>query len=104
MTTDGSFVPGKFNYAANIWDKEMFSTAWNAINMTENWNFIANTKSFAWSSDPRIEIIHEKIVELGYTGHSGCSFAITLSNMKTIANNGETYFKREYLKNIRIRN
>ena len=92
------FVPGKFEYV-NEWDKEMFVNAWQAITLTENWEFMkADIESFMWSDDPRVHIISAKMVELGYNGHSGASFGYTMRRMQYIAINGEEQFKAEYLK------
>jgi hypothetical protein len=92
------FVPGKFEYV-NEWDKEMFTNAWQAITLTENWEFMkTNIESFMWSDDPRVDIISAKMVELGYNGHSGASFGYTMRRMQYIAINGEEKFKAEYLK------
>ena len=97
------FVPGKFEYV-NEWDKEMFTNAWQAITLTENWEFMkADIESFMWSDDPRVHIISAKMVELGYNGHSGASFGYTMRRMQYIAINGEEQFKAEYLKH-RINN
>ena len=96
-------VPGKFEYV-NEWDKEMFVNAWQAITLTENWEFMkADIESFMWSDDPRVHIISAKMVELGYNGHSGASFGYTMRRMQYIAINGEEQFKAEYLKH-RINN
>ena len=92
------FVPGKFDYV-NEWDREMFVNAWQAITLTENWEFMkTDIESFMWSDDPRVDIISAKMVELGYNGHSGASFGYTMRRMQYLAKNGEEKFKEEYLK------
>lgn len=92
------FVPGKFEYV-NDWDREMFVNAWQAITLTENWEFMkTDIESFMWSDDIRVDIISAKMVELGYNGHSGSSFGYTMRRMQYIAINGEEKFKAEYLK------
>jgi hypothetical protein len=92
------FVPGKFDYV-NEWDKEIFTNAWQAITLTENWEFMkTDIESFMWSDDPRVDIISAKMVELGYNGHSGASFGYTMRRMQYLAKNGEEKFKEEYLK------
>jgi len=94
-----AFVPGKFHYV-NEWDKEMFTNAWQAITLTENWEFMkTDIESFMWSDDPRVDIINAKMVELGYNGHSGASFGYTMRRMQYLARNGEEKFKADYLKN-----
>ena len=92
------FVPGKFEYV-NEWDRKMFVNAWQAITLTENWEFMkADIESFMWSGDLRVDIISAKMIELGYNGHSGSSFGYTMRRMQYLAKNGEEKFKKEYLK------
>lgn len=92
-------VPGKFEYT-NERDRTMFTNAWQAITLTENWDFVkADIESFTWSDDPRVDIISEKMEALGYKGHSGASFGYTMRIMQYIARNGEQKFKEDYLKN-----
>ncbi len=99
IENDEAFVPGKFDYV-NDWDREMLSNAWQAITLTENWDFMkSNIESFMWSEDPRVNIISSKMVELGYNGHSGASFGYTMRRMQYIAQNGEQKFREEYFKN-----
>jgi hypothetical protein len=99
IENDEAFVPGKFDYV-NDWDREMLSNAWQAITLTENWDFMkSDIESFMWSEDPRVNIISAKMVELGYNGHSGTSFGYTMRRMQYIAQNGEQKFREEYFKN-----
>ena len=86
-------IPGKFEYVKD-WEKEMLVNAWQAITLTENWSFMKQPiKSYSWSDDPRVAIISKKMVELGYDGHSGCSFGCTMRAMQYIAQNGEEKYK-----------
>jgi hypothetical protein len=72
----------------------MFINAWQAISQTNLWDFVAqDIDSFMWSNDPRIEVISEKMGELGYNGHSGSSFGSTMRNMQYLAQHGEKKFK-----------
>lgn len=99
IENDEAFVTGKFDYV-NHWDREMLSNAWQAITLTENWDFMkSDIESFMWSEDPRVNIISAKMVELGYDGHSGASFGYTMRRMQYIAQNGEQKFREEYFKN-----
>jgi hypothetical protein len=99
IETNNAFIPGKFEYT-NERDRLMFSNAWRAITLTENWDFVkADIESFTWSDDPIIDIISAKMDELGYNGHSGASFGYTMRTMQYIARNGEEKFKEDYLKN-----
>jgi hypothetical protein len=87
-------IPGKFEYISNNSERLMLINAWQAITMTENWNFVKQPiESFSFSNDPRINIISNKMVELGYNGHSGSSFGYTMRAMQYIANNGEEKYK-----------
>ena len=84
---------GTFGYLKCKGDQKMFSTAYSAINQTENWDYI---KNFSSIFEPEIDIIYKKIEELGYDGHSGCSFMATMSEMQFIAKYGEKKFKDRY--------
>jgi len=84
---------GSFIYLKSKSDQKMFSTAYNAITQTETWDYIKNmTDIFG----PESNRIYNKIEELGYQGHSGCSFMATLREMQFIANHGEKKFKERY--------
>jgi hypothetical protein len=86
---------GMFEYISDKWDKEMLVNAWQAITITNNWDFVAqDTDSFMWSRDPRINQISIEMERLGYTGHSGCSFGCTMRNMQYLAQHGESKFKK----------
>jgi hypothetical protein len=86
---------GKFEYVIDKWDREMFVNAWQAISQTNLWDFIAqDIESFLWSNDIRIKIIGEKMEQLGYSEHSGCSFGITLRHMQYLAQRGNDTFKK----------
>jgi len=95
-----SFVPGKFYYIHEKATRDMYVTAWQAINITENWSFVSHPiDSFMFSSNPELHTIYEKIEELGYYDHSGCSFGFIMREMQFIAKNGENEFKKLYEKN-----
>jgi len=77
----------------------MYVNAWQAITLTENWDFVkADIESFMWSENPKIDIIGSKMSELGYHGHSGSSFGFIMRKMQYIARNGEKKFKEDYSK------
>ena len=89
-----NFIPGNFEYVTDNSEREILINAWQAITMTENWNFVKQPiESFSWSNDPRINIISNKMVELGYNEHSGSSFGYTMRAMQYIAQNGEDKYK-----------
>ena len=90
-------IPGQFNYVDEP-ERAMFTNAWQAITLTETWDFIKNFQgSFMISDDANINIISAKMSELGYDGHSGCSFGFTMQTMKYLAINGEEKFREDYI-------
>ena len=90
---------GEFKYISNYHERVMLTNAWQAITLTETWDFVKqDIDSFMFSSEPHISIISKKMEELGYNGHSGSSFGWVMRNMQYIAKHGETKFHEEYLK------
>lgn len=90
---------GEFKYISNYHDRVMMTNAWQAITLTETWDFVKqDIDSFMFSWEPQISIISKKMEELGYNGHSGSSFGWVMRNMQYIAKHGETKFHEEYLK------
>ena len=90
-------IPGQFNYVDEN-ERDMFVNAWQAITLTETWDFIKNFQgSFMMSGDENINRISAKMSELGYDGHSGCSFGFTMQTMKYLAINGEEKFREDYI-------
>ena len=78
----------------------IFENAYQAISLTEMWDYMKKDReSFMFSSDKEIEIISKKMVDLGYDGHSGSSFGITMRNMQFIALNGLEEHKKIWLNN-----
>jgi len=91
---------GKMEYIEDKNEKLMATNAWQAITQTKCWNFVSeDIDSFMFSDDNRISIITEKMEELGYHDHSGCSFGCTMRNMQYLVKNGEEEFKKIYSKN-----
>jgi hypothetical protein len=90
-----TFVPGEFEYVKNENIRRMLENAWQAITLTESWDFVKQEiESFSGSTDPIILKIMSKMKELGYDSHSGCSFGVIMREMQIIAQNGE----KEYIK------
>jgi hypothetical protein len=86
---------GKFEYIVDENDHEMLTNAWQAITQTNSWIFMAEEiESFMFSNHPKIYEISRKMEELGYSGHSGCSFGYTMRNMQYLAQKGEEQFKK----------
>uniref|UniRef100_A0A6C0ERI2 Uncharacterized protein n=1 Tax=viral metagenome TaxID=1070528 RepID=A0A6C0ERI2_9ZZZZ len=95
---DTQFLGGEFRYIKNSHERTMLVTAYKAIQMTESWDFIKkDIESFTFSEDKIVDLISNKIVELGYCGHSGCSFGYTMRRMQYIARNGENEFMKKYI-------
>lgn len=93
------FIPGEFKYIKNRDNRYMLNNAWQAITLTESWDFMKEPiESFMFSDDPRITIICKKMSELGYDGHSGSSFGHVMRAMQYIALYGEHKFYDEYMK------
>ena len=88
-----------FNYTDDH-SRVMVENAYQAISLTEMWDYMKkNSDSYMFSSDKEIKIISDKMEELGYHGHSGASFGITMRNMQFIALNGLDEHKKMWLKN-----
>jgi len=88
---------GKMDYIQEKSDREMFTNAWNAITITNNWDFLAEeTESFTLSKDPRVYEIAGKMEDLGYKGHSGVSFSLTMRSMQYLLHYGEDEFKKMF--------
>lgn len=86
-----------FGYIKDDLTRIMVANAWEAINLTELWEFVeGDIESFMFSNDKRIDVITNKMEELGYSGHSGFSFGCTLRYMQYLARNGEEEFKKVF--------
>ena len=88
---------GTFEYITDLGDRKMLATAYKAITVTENWEFLKNQKEISYHS-PEIHDINAKINEFGYAGHSGSSFTMTMRVMQFIANHGEAKFREDNQK------
>jgi hypothetical protein len=90
---------GKFSYISNKYEKEMLINGWQAVTQLEAWNHLLNLKgSIIFSQDPMINRIYSKMEQLGYSGHSGTSFACTIRNLQYLAKQGEPEFIRTWDK------
>ena len=93
------FVPGKFQYIESTHEREMLANAFQAISLTESWDFVKkDIESFMWSNDPTIWVISNKMSDLGYNGHSGFSFGHTMRVMQHIAKYGEESYMKLVLE------
>ena len=88
-----------FNYVNDTSCREMFLNAYQAIQLTETWDFMKqDINSYMWDKNPEIRIISNKMSELGYNYHSGSSFGFTMREMQFIAQNGLEAHKISWLK------
>jgi hypothetical protein len=94
-----NFKKGEFLYINNCsHTREMLSIGWKAINILELWDYMKKeTPSYMWSNDKEVNLIANKIIELGYDGHSGFSFGWTMRQLQYIAINGE----EKYMDNFK---
>jgi len=77
----------------------MLENAYNAITVAEGWDFMKNfsEESFMFSSSPMTGKIMNKMEELGYLGHSGCSFGWTMRWMEFLAKHGKDEFLAKFV-------
>lgn len=78
--------------------RSMYTTAFDAITQLELWHFMRNFtgEGFMFSSAPEVQRISDRIVQLGYGGHSGASFACMMRAMEYIAKNGLDMYQEAY--------
>lgn len=99
------YMDDLFEYINDCYERNMIVNAYNAITISEMWDFVKQPiESFMWSCDYRVRLIMDKMVELGYTGHSGSSFGTIMRMMQYIAINGLDQFKKYYLVNYDKKN
>jgi hypothetical protein len=88
-----------FEYVEDIHYRLMLQNAFQSISETNTWGFVKKDHhAFMFCSEPEIYKIINKMAELGYEGHSGCSFACTMRTMQYLIQNGEEKFKELFLK------
>jgi hypothetical protein len=88
-----------FNYVNDESFQKMFSNAYQAIQLTETWDFMKkDIDSYMWSRSKEVTIISNKMTELGYDGHSGTSFGFTMREMQFIAQYGLDAHKNLWLE------
>ena len=89
---------GSFDFVEDTGKRAILENAWAAINETESWNYMLREqpKGYMFSTDPQINIIFKKMVEIDPVvgkNHSGGSMAGVMRNMQYIAANGIDHFK-----------
>lgn len=80
--------------------RPMMENAYEAITMTEGgWDFMRTfaEESFMYSRNPIISTISDNMVRLGYNGHSGASFGLTMRSMEYLAKHGKEAFLAKYV-------
>ena len=88
---------GNFDYIEDPNTREMITTAFQAIDLLELWDYMKlETNSYMLSEDANVRRIYNKIEDLGYWGHSGFSFGWTLRTLQKIARIGEQAFMVEW--------
>ena len=78
----------------------MYTTAHFAISKLELWDYMKTDPGeggYMFSDDNQLRTISDKISQLGYNGHSGCSFGCTMRAMQYIAKNGYNKFREDYM-------
>ena len=91
-----------FDFIQNDTERILYETALTAITQLELWAFMKNfpeNENFMFSNCEEVSQIYNKIEELGYSGHSGSSFGITMRVMEYISKYGIEKFREEYMKN-----
>jgi hypothetical protein len=83
---------GKMEYIHDEWRKELFKTAFQAISLTNNWDFVYNSSSFVLKNDKRNVYILKKIKQLN-PDYASYSYKITMSFMQYLVRNGEKKFE-----------
>jgi hypothetical protein len=96
---DTNITDAEFNIIADEHDRFMLKNAHQAITAAEAWDFMRtfSDQSFMFSSSPIVSDIMKKMSELGYDGHSGCSFGWTMRQMEFIAKNGKEVYLQKFV-------
>jgi hypothetical protein len=89
---------GQFLYIKDLSSRTMIKSAWDAVEQLEMWSYMRkDSYSYMLSGDTELIKILAKIEELGYRGHSGCSFCWTMRQIQDIAQNGEAEFRQSWI-------
>ena len=95
---DTNITDAEFNTIPDEHSRFMLRNAHQAITSTEYWDYMRtfNEQSFMFSNSPAVSRIMTKMSDLGYDGHSGCSFAWTMRQMEFLAKNGKQAFLQQF--------
>ena len=88
--------PGDFSFMKDIDSQRMLSDAYNAVTLTESWDYIGQDPGnggFMYSTDIRLKTIGGA---MKYDGHSGSSYGWTMRVMQKIANHGWDKFVEDF--------
>ena len=100
ITPKDYYKQGNFDYIKCQKSKEMIENAYKAVNQLELWHFMKkDCESYMMTSSPEINKIANKMIELGYDGHSGFTFGWTMRQIQSIAKQGEKKFMENWVKN-----
>ncbi len=96
---DTNITDAEFNTISDEHSRMMLKNAYQAISLTESWQFMRtfSDKSFIFSDSPVVSTIIKKMSELGYDGHSGCSFGWTMRSMEFLAKHGKQAFLQTFV-------
>ena len=96
---DTNITDAEFNTIADEHSRTMLKNAHQAITSTEYWDYMRtfSEQSFMFSNSPAVSRIMTKMTQLGYDGHSGCSFGWTMRQMEFLAKNGKQAFLRQFV-------
>jgi len=80
-----------FEFITDDYEREVLRDAFNAITITENWNFMKQPcDTYMFSTKPQIFAISGAMK----VGHSGASFGLTMRAMQYIAQHGMEAFEK----------
>jgi len=95
---DYNFIPGEFLYIDDTQSREMIKNGWQAVQLTETAEFVKqDIDSFQFSNSPTVRAISKKMVDIGYYGHSGCSFGWTMRELQKIYKYGEVEYRKRWI-------
>ena len=94
---------GTFMYVKETHIRQMLVNCWQAIQLTETWEFIKKdpgSDGFQFCNARERNLIRDKMEELpNSVGHSGASAGWTLRQMQFIGKYGENAFRERWINN-----
>ena len=97
--TETNITDAEFNTISDEHSRFMLKNAHQAITLSEHWHFMKtfSEQSFMFSDSSAVSTIMNKMSQLGYDGHSGCSFGWTMRHMEFLAKNGKQAFLQQFV-------